>query len=36
MTKCQETSCKSEATYGFKFAEPVYCKTHGLLHEAKP
>lgn len=36
MTKCQENSCKSEATYGFKFAEPLYCKTHGLLNKASP
>lgn len=33
--KCQEPSCKSEATYGFKFADPVYCRPHGLQHKAK-
>jgi EsV-1-7 cysteine-rich motif len=33
--KCQEPSCKSEATYGFKFAEQIYCRTHGLQNKAK-
>jgi hypothetical protein len=32
---CQEPACKFEATYGFKFAEPLYCKTHGVQHGAK-
>ena len=32
---CQEPSCKSEATYGFRFAEAIYCRPHGLQHKAK-
>ena len=35
MVKCKEDTCNSEATYGFKFAEPIYCKTHGLLNDAE-
>jgi hypothetical protein len=33
--KCQEPACKFEATYGFKFAEVMYCRTHGIQHGAK-
>ena len=33
MAICQE--CKSKATYGFKFAEPIYCMSHGKEHKAK-
>lgn len=32
---CQEPFCKSEATYGFRFAEAIYCRPHGLQHKAK-
>jgi len=35
MASCQESECKSKATYGFKFAQPLYCITHGKLHKAK-
>jgi hypothetical protein len=34
MVICAEHPCKSEASYGFRFAEPVYCRTHGLAHKA--
>lgn len=36
MPNCEEPDCKSEATYGFKFATPQYCKPHGVLKSAKP
>ena len=36
MPNCEEINCKSEATYGFKFAMPQYCKTHGESRNAKP
>lgn len=36
MLNCEETDCKSEATYGFKFATPQYCKSHGESKGAKP
>ncbi len=35
MVNCQELNCQSEATYGFKFAEPVYCRPHGIEKGAK-
>ena len=35
MVICQETSCQSEATYGFKFAQPIYCRKHGTEKGAK-
>lgn len=35
MPICKESNCKSEATYGFKFAQPEYCREHGLLYKAK-
>ena len=34
MATCKEDECKSEATYGFKFAQPEYCRTHGIEHSA--
>ncbi len=34
MTSCKELNCKSEATYGFKFAVPEYCRKHGIEHNA--
>ncbi len=33
---CEEPDCKSEATYGFKFATPLYCKPHGDTKGANP
>jgi hypothetical protein len=35
MVNCQEHECESKASYGFKFAEPIYCMTHGKLYKAK-
>jgi hypothetical protein len=35
MVKCQETACQSEASYGFRFAESIYCRPHGLEKGAK-
>lgn len=34
MPDCKEPTCKSEATYGFRFAQPEYCRSHGLQHKA--
>lgn len=34
MVPCKEPSCKSEATYGFRFAQPEYCRLHGLQNNA--
>jgi hypothetical protein len=36
MKGCEEPDCKSEATYGFKFATPNYCIKHGKEKGAKP
>lgn len=35
MVYCQEPNCKSEATYAFKFAEPLFCMNHGKEKKAK-
>jgi hypothetical protein len=35
MVNCQELNCQFEATYGFKFAEPIYCRPHGIEKGAK-
>jgi hypothetical protein len=35
MPNCQEADCQSEASYGFRFAEPVYCRPHGVEKGAK-
>jgi len=32
---CKIPECKSKATYGFRFAQPEYCITHGKLNGAK-
>ena len=32
---CKTADCKSKATYGFKFAQPEYCITHGKEKGAK-
>ncbi len=32
---CDTYNCQEYATYGFKFATPLYCREHGLLHKAK-
>ena len=32
---CKVDECKSKATYGFKFAQPEYCKDHGREKGAK-
>lgn len=35
MVLCKEENCKSEATYGFRYAIPEYCITHGREKGAK-
>jgi hypothetical protein len=35
MAACKTENCKSKATYGFRFAEPEYCITHGRAAGAK-
>jgi len=35
MPKCSENSCEFEATYGFKFAQPLFCREHGIAQMAK-
>jgi len=35
MEPCKIEDCKFKATYGFRFAKPEYCMTHGKLNGAK-
>ena len=35
MVLCKADNCKSEATYGFRYAQPEYCITHGREKGAK-